>query len=64
MSVPNIITFSSNPLPSDNEKLPCASNPILYPEYLYLSKSAIPVNLTTPNKEFSNVKSALSLDCH
>ena len=40
----NIITFLPNPLPLDNEKLPCESNPVPYPEYLYLSKSAFLVN--------------------
>ena len=31
-------------------------------KYLYLSKSAFLVNLTAPNKESSNVKSALCLN--
>ena len=35
MSTPKIITFLPNPVPG-NEKLPCLSNPILYPEYPYL----------------------------
>ena len=58
ISVLNIITLLSNPLPSDNEKLPRVSNPTLYPEYLYLPKSAVfCVHLTTPKKKVSNVKS-------
>ena len=39
-----------NPLPSDNERLPRASNPVPHPEYLYLSKPGFLVNLTAPNK--------------
>ena len=57
ISAPNIITFLLNPLPSDNEKLVHASNPISYPEYLCLPKSAFLVNLAGPNKEFPNAKS-------
>ena len=49
-----IITFLPNPVP-ENEKLPCLSNPIPYPEYLYLSISAFLVKVTPPNKQFSNV---------
>ena len=56
MNLPNL-------LPSDNE-FSCASKPIAYPEYLYLSKSAFLVNLTAPNKEFPNVKSTLCLNGH
>ena len=53
MSTPKIITFLPNPIPGD-EKLPCLSNPIPYPEYLYLSLSAFLVRLTAPNKQFSS----------
>ena len=53
-----------NPLPSDNEKLPCASKPIPYTEYLYLSKSTFLVNLTAPKKVVPNVKSTLCLNGH
>ena len=41
ISAPNIITFSSNQRPLDNEKFPHASNPVPYPEYLYLFKNVI-----------------------
>ena len=61
-SAANIITFLQNPLPSDNKILQYTSSPIPYSEYLYLSKSAFLVNLTVSNKEFPNLKSALSLD--
>ena len=44
ISAPNIITFLLNPLPLDNEKLPCTSNPMPYSEYLCLLKSAFLVN--------------------
>ena len=40
-------------LPLEWEKNQCLSNPILYPEYLYWSKSAFSVKLTAPNKHFS-----------
>ena len=60
ISAPDIITFLPKPLPSDNEILPRASNPVLHPEYLHLLKSAFLVKLTAPNKEFLNVKSAFS----
>ena len=53
MSTPKIITFLPVSLP--NEKDISQSNPITYPEYLYLSISAFLVNLTDPNKQFSNV---------
>ena len=36
ISAPNIVTFSPNLLLSDNKKRPTASNPITYPECLYL----------------------------
>ena len=54
MSTPNVITFRPNPVPG-SEKLSCLSNPIPYPEYPYLSMSAILVRLTAPNKQFSGV---------
>ena len=60
----NIITFLPSPLPSENKKLPCASNPVPYAEYLYLSKPTFLINLAVPNKEFSNVTSALILHGH
>ena len=53
MSTPRIITFLPNPVPG-NEKLPFLSNPIPYPEYPYFSMSALLVNLTAPNKQFSS----------
>ena len=37
-----------------NEKLPCLSNQIPYPEYPNLSMPAILINLTAPNKPFSS----------
>ena len=45
------MTFLPNPLAT--KKVPHLSNPIPYPEHLYLS--AFFTNLTVPNKEFSNV---------
>ena len=54
ISVPKIITLQPNS-PVGNEKVPLLSNPVLYPEYLYLSRSAFLVNLTAPNKELSKV---------
>ena len=42
-------------LPFGCVKLPLESNPIPYPEYLYLSISAFFVNLTTPNKQSCKV---------
>ena len=54
ISAPKIITF----LPYCQlgcEKLPLDSNPISYPEYLYLSISAFFVNLTAPNRQFCKV---------
>ena len=53
ISTPKIITFLRVSLP--NEKVVSVSNPISYPEYLYLSMSAFLVNLTDPNKQFSSV---------
>ena len=38
ISAPNIITFLPNPLLSDNEKLPRASNQIPYPGYSFFFK--------------------------
>ena len=53
ISTSKIITFLPKSLP--NEKDVSLSNPIPYPEYPYLSISAFLVNLTDPNKQFSNV---------
>ena len=53
ISTPKIITFSSISLPTEKDVL--LSNPIPYPIYLYLWISAFLVNLTDPNKQFSNV---------
>ena len=55
MSTPKIITFLPNPVPG-NEKRPCLSNPIPYPEYPFLSMSAFLGRLITPNKQFSCVE--------
>ena len=52
MSTQKIITFLPNPIPG-NGKLPCLSNPISQPEYLYLSISAFFAKETAPNKIFS-----------
>ena len=52
ISTPNIITFRPNP-PSGNEKLPCLSNPIPYPEYLYLSISLFLVKVTADVNAFT-----------
>ena len=56
-SAPKIITFLPYP-PLECVKLPLESNPIPYPEYLYLSISAFFVsisaffvNLTAPNRQ-------------
>ena len=54
LSTPNIIPFLPKPLPSGNEQLPLASNPIPCPEQEKLSGSEYVVNLTAPNKEFLN----------
>ena len=40
---------------SGNEKVPFLSDPIPYPEYLYLSISAFLVRLTASHKLFSSV---------
>ena len=52
MSIPKIITLQPNP-PLGNEKVPFPSNPVPYPECLYLSIAAFLVNLIAPNKTFS-----------
>ena len=49
ISAPKILTFLPTP-PLGCEKLPFESNPILYPEYLYLSISSFFVKVTAPNK--------------
>ena len=46
-------------LPVGCVKTPFPSNPIPYPEYLYLSTSVFLVILTASNKQFSKVKSGL-----
>ena len=51
-----IITFLPVP-PLGCEKNPCLSNPIPYPEYLYLSVRSFLVILTAPTKQFSSVGS-------
>ena len=53
-SAPKKITLLPYP-PLGCVKLPLESNPIPYPEYLYLSMSASFVNLTAPNRQFSKV---------
>ena len=54
LAAPKIITFL--PCPSLGcEKDPFESNPIPYPEYLYLLISAFFVNLTAPNRQFFKV---------
>ena len=52
ISAPKIITFLPYP-PLVCVKLPLESNPIPYPEYLYLLISASFLNLTEPNRLFS-----------
>ena len=54
ISTPKIITFLPVPL-LGCQKNRCLSNPIPYPEYVYLSISAFLVKLTAPNKQFSSV---------
>ena len=51
ISTPKILTFLPNPVP-ENEKLPCLSNPIPNPKYLYLSMPTFLVKVTAPNKQF------------
>ena len=53
-SAPKIITFVPFP-PLGCEKLPLESNPIPYPEYLYLWTSDFFVILIAPNRQFSKV---------
>ena len=55
---PKVITFLQYP-PLGCEKLPLESNPIPYPEYLYVSISAFFVNLTAPNKDLCKETSIL-----
>ena len=55
ISTPKIITLRPNSVPG-NEKLPCLSNSMPYPEYPYLSMSAFLVKLTAPNEQFSSVR--------
>ena len=50
-SAPKITKFLPYP-PLGCEKDPFESNPILYPEYFYLSTSAFFVNITAPNRQF------------
>ena len=51
---PKITTFWPNPQ-LGCEKVLLESNPIPYPEYLYLSISVFFVNLTATNRQFSKV---------
>ena len=44
-----------------NEKLDVLSNPIPYPEYLYLLTSAFLVKLTAPNNAFCTIRLLLLL---
>ena len=53
-AAPKIMTFLIYP-PLGSEKLPLESNPIPYPECLYLSISIFFVNLTAPNRQFCKV---------
>ena len=52
ISAPKITTFLPFP-PLGCEKLPLESNPIPYPEYLYLPTSEFFINLIAPNRQFS-----------
>ena len=52
MSTPKIIQFAPNSLPLKN--VPCQSNLMSYPEYLY-SSITYSVKLTASKKELSNV---------
>ena len=54
ISIPKVIQFLPNPLPTENFSL--LSNPIPYPEYLYLSISTFLVNVIVPNKQFYSVR--------
>ena len=58
ISTRKIIVLLRNPA-LGCEKAPFPSNPIPYPEYLYLLISAFSVLLTAPNKQFSKVMSSL-----
>ena len=60
LSTPNITASLPKPLPSDKEAFPRVLNQIPYSKQEYLSKSS----LAAPNKEFTNVKSALKLCDH
>ena len=53
ISTQKIITFLQISLPTGKDVF--LSNPIPYPEYPYLLISTFLVNLTDPNKQFSNV---------
>ena len=53
ISTPKIITFLPVP-PLGCKKNPFLSNPMSYLEYLHLSISVFLVNVTAPNKQFSN----------
>ena len=53
-SAPKLITFLLYP-PLGCVKRPLESNPIPYPEYLYLPISAFFVNLTAPNRQLCKV---------
>ena len=52
ITAPKTITFLLNPTLGEEKDLR-VSNPIPYPEYLYLSIPAFLVNLTGKNKSFS-----------
>ena len=62
ISTPNIITLLPNPLPLDQEKVPFTTNLFPIPECLFLSKSALLINLTAPSKGFPNFKSEFRLN--
>ena len=53
ISTPKLLTFLPISLPTEKDVF--LSNPLPYPEYPYLSILAFLVNLTYPNKQFSNV---------
>ena len=62
MSTPKIMTFFPK-LPSVNKNCEQESNPVLYPLYLYLTRSTFLISFTDPNKQLPNVKSVFkSLD--
>ena len=54
ISARKLITFFPYP-PLGCENFPFESNPLPYPEYLYLSISPFFLNLTAPNRPFSGV---------